>query len=122
MTMRLTDEQRELQALAREFAEAELRPNTAEWDEGRALPDDVFGKLATVESMLSDTRKRPSGELRVTTTVGFGSTWLTPRIARFIEQYPEIDLSIICEDRELDLGMREADMKPLTRRRLGCDR
>ncbi len=70
---------------------------------------DVFGRLATVETILSDTRIRPSGELRVTTTVGFGSTWLTPRITRFIERYPEIDLSIICEDRELDLGMREAD-------------
>ncbi len=71
---------------------------------------DVFGKLATVETILTDTRVRPSGELRVTTTVGFGSTWLTPRITRFIEAYPEIDLSIICEDRELDLGMREADV------------
>ena len=46
----------------------------------------------------------------MTTTVGFGSTWLTPRISRFIETYPDIDLSIICEDRELDLGMREADV------------
>jgi alkylation response protein AidB-like acyl-CoA dehydrogenase len=44
--MRLTDEQRELQALARDFAEAELRPHTAEWDESRTLPDEVFGKLA----------------------------------------------------------------------------
>ena len=44
--MRLTDEQRELQALARDFAEAELRPHTAEWDESRELPHEVFGKLA----------------------------------------------------------------------------
>jgi alkylation response protein AidB-like acyl-CoA dehydrogenase len=42
----MTDEQRELQALAHDFAEAELRPQTAEWDETRALPEDVFGKLA----------------------------------------------------------------------------
>ena len=71
---------------------------------------DVFGQLATVETVLSDTKARPSGALRVTTTVGFGSTWLTPRIARFIEKFPGIELSIICEDRELDLGMREADV------------
>ncbi len=71
---------------------------------------DVFGQLATVETVLSDTKARPSGELRVTTTVGFGSTWLTPRIARFIEKFPGIELSIICEDRELDLGMREAEV------------
>jgi alkylation response protein AidB-like acyl-CoA dehydrogenase len=42
----ITHEQRELQALAHDFAEAELRPHGAEWDEERALPDEVFGKLA----------------------------------------------------------------------------
>ncbi len=42
----LTDEQRELRALARDFAEAELRPRTAEWDERRELDDEVFDKLA----------------------------------------------------------------------------
>lgn len=42
----MTDEQRELQALARDFATAELRPHTAEWDERRELDDDVFDKLA----------------------------------------------------------------------------
>ena len=33
----LTEEQLELQALAREFATAELRPHTADWDERRAI-------------------------------------------------------------------------------------
>ncbi|MDH3272361.1 MAG: acyl-CoA dehydrogenase family protein [Gemmatimonadota bacterium] len=42
----LTDEQKELQALARDFANAELRPKTAEWDERRDLDDEVFEKLA----------------------------------------------------------------------------
>lgn len=41
-----TDERRELQALARDFAEAELRPHTAAWDEGRDLDEEIFGKLA----------------------------------------------------------------------------
>ncbi|MBT8487820.1 MAG: acyl-CoA dehydrogenase family protein, partial [Gemmatimonadetes bacterium] len=42
----MTEEQREVQALARDFAVAELRPKTAEWDERRELDDDVFDKLA----------------------------------------------------------------------------
>ena len=71
---------------------------------------DVFSKLSTVQATLSDSRARPVGELRVTTTVGFGSTWLTPRIGEFLENYPEIEVSLICDDRELDLGMREADV------------
>jgi hypothetical protein len=42
----LTSEQREIQALARDFATAELRPRTAAWDERRDLDDEVFVKLA----------------------------------------------------------------------------
>jgi len=41
-----TAEQLELQALAHDFAEAELRPHAAEWDQRCALDDDVFVKLA----------------------------------------------------------------------------
>lgn len=41
-----TAEQSELQALARDFAEAELRPRTAEWDERGALEEEIFTKLA----------------------------------------------------------------------------
>ncbi|MDP6707570.1 MAG: LysR family transcriptional regulator [Alphaproteobacteria bacterium] len=71
---------------------------------------EIFGKLSTVQAILSDSRAQPVGELRVTTTVGFGSTWLTPRIGEFMEAYPDIAVSLICDDRELDLGMREADV------------
>ena len=41
-----TAEQLELKALAHEFAESELRPHTAAWDERRSLDDAVFEKLA----------------------------------------------------------------------------
>jgi len=44
--MTLSEEQLELQALARDFAKAELRTRSSEWDEVRALDEDVFGKLA----------------------------------------------------------------------------
>ena len=42
----LTVEQRELRDLAREFAEAELRSRSAEWDAARDVDDEIFGKLA----------------------------------------------------------------------------
>src|SRR5215208_2309610 len=40
----LTDEQRELRALAREFAEKEIRPKAAEYDEKSQHPADVIAK------------------------------------------------------------------------------
>ena len=40
----LTDEQKELRALAREFAEKEIRPKSAEYDEHQTHPADVIAK------------------------------------------------------------------------------
>ena len=47
----LTTEQLEIQALAREFAEGEIRPHTARWDETRELDDGIFAKLAELGFM-----------------------------------------------------------------------
>src|SRR5690606_22447402 len=43
-------------------------------------------------------------------TVAFGSTWLTPRAREFLTLYPDIQLSILLDDGEVDLSMREADV------------
>src|ERR671936_2398651 len=40
----LTDEQRSLRELAREFADAEIRPKAAEYDEHSTHPEDVIAK------------------------------------------------------------------------------
>ncbi len=71
---------------------------------------EVFLKLDAVRTRLTDAKQRPSGKLRVTTTVGLGSTWLTARVNEFIELFPEIQLELILADQELDLAMREADV------------
>ena len=71
---------------------------------------DVFEKLSQVESRLTDNKDRPGGPLTITTTVAFGSLWLTPRLRQFLEMYPDIDVSLLLNDSELDLGMREADV------------
>ncbi len=71
---------------------------------------DMVMKLEAARSRLSDTRERPRGELRVTTTVGIGTNWLTPRIGEFIELYPDIKVTLLLSDDELDLSMREADV------------
>lgn len=70
---------------------------------------DVFAKLTMVEARLSDSHERPQGPLKIATTVGLGSLWLTPRIREFIELYPDIEVTLITTDQELDVSMREAD-------------
>ena len=71
---------------------------------------EVFAKLAMAEAQLSESKDRPKGQLKVTTTVALGSTWLTPRMGEFLEVYPDVAVDLLLDDRELDLSMREADV------------
>lgn len=71
---------------------------------------EVFAKLSMTEAMLTESKEHPKGPLKVTTTVAFGTTWLTPRIREFMTIYPDIQLTLLIDDSELDLAMREADI------------
>lgn len=71
---------------------------------------DMYGKVVRAEGILKEDKDKPRGDLRVTTTMGIGSTWLTPRMKEFTDIYPDINVELILDDRNLDLGMREADV------------
>ena len=71
---------------------------------------EVFAKLAMTEALLTESRERAAGRLKVTTTTGFGSTWLAPRLNRFMALHPEVTVTLLLDDAELDLAMREADV------------
>jgi alkylation response protein AidB-like acyl-CoA dehydrogenase len=51
MRFDLTDDQREIQALARDFAQAEIEPNAARWDREHEFPRELYGKLAELGLM-----------------------------------------------------------------------
>ena len=72
--------------------------------------NDVQLKLDTAQARLTESHDKPSGMLRVTTTVGLGSTWLTERVQEFLDHYPTVNLHLILDDGELDLNMRKADV------------
>jgi DNA-binding transcriptional LysR family regulator len=71
---------------------------------------DVFMQLQAARAKLTDSRERPSGELKITTTPGVGIHWLIPRLGEFTNLYPDIRVSLMVTDEELDLSMREADV------------
>ncbi len=71
---------------------------------------EVFARVAMTESMLAEGKDRPKGPLSVTATIGFSTVWLAPRIVKFCDLYPEISVTLTADDRDLDLGMREADI------------
>jgi DNA-binding transcriptional LysR family regulator len=70
----------------------------------------IAGKLDAAEARLRDSKDEAFGDLRVTTTLGFGTLWLAPRLTRLYERYPHLKIDLILEERVLDLPMREADV------------
>ncbi len=70
----------------------------------------VAAKMRDAEAQLSESKDKPAGHLRINTTIGFGAGWLTPHLAEFCKRYPEINLTLLVQDSEVDLAMREADV------------
>jgi DNA-binding transcriptional LysR family regulator len=71
---------------------------------------EVLAKLNMAEARIIESRERPKGPLKITTTIAFGSIWLAPRLKEFLEDNPDIEVSLVLTDNELDLSMREADV------------
>lgn len=67
-------------------------------------------RLDTAEARIRDSRDEAFGELRVTTTTGFGTLWLAPRLPALYAKYPDLKIDLMLEERVLDLPMREADV------------
>jgi DNA-binding transcriptional LysR family regulator len=71
---------------------------------------EIAAGIAAAESKLAETKETPAGHLRINTTVGFGTVWLTAHLKEFMDLYPDITVSLLALDTELDLSMREADI------------
>lgn len=69
----------------------------------------IFGQLSMIEGQLLDSKQLPEGPLRITTTEFIASTLIAPHLSKLREDHPEIQLTLLLDDRILNLGMREAD-------------
>jgi len=67
-------------------------------------------RLDAAEARIRDSKEEVFGQLRVTTTIGFGSLWLAPRLPHLYEKYPDLKIDLILGEQLLDLPMREADI------------
>jgi len=67
-------------------------------------------RLDAAAARIRDSEEEVFGELRVTTTTGFGLLWLAPRLPHLYRKYPELKIDLMLEEKVLDLPMREADV------------
>ena len=82
-------------------------------EQGELLFDATRTMTRTLESAaarIRDAEDEVYGELRVTTTTGFGTLFLAPRLPALYAQYPDLKIDLMLEERVLDLPMREADV------------
>jgi DNA-binding transcriptional LysR family regulator len=70
----------------------------------------MLKRLDAATARIRDSEEEVFGELRVTTTTGFGTLWLAPRLTKLYEKYPDLKIDLMLEERVLDLPMRESDI------------
>jgi len=82
-------------------------------EQGELLFDATVAMVKRIDAAtarIRDSEEEVFGELRVTTTTGFGSLWLAPRLSKLYAKYPDLNIDLMLEERVLDLPMREADV------------
>ncbi|MFZ7089796.1 LysR family transcriptional regulator [Primorskyibacter sp. 2E233] len=82
-------------------------------EQGELLFDATQSMLKRIDAAtarIRDSEEEVFGELRVTTTYGFGALWLAPRLTKLYEKFPDLNIDLMLEERVLDLPMREADV------------
>jgi len=66
-------------------------------------------RLEAASARIRDSEEEVFGDLRVTTTTGFGTLWLAPRLPKLYEQYPDL---------KIDLMLKEPSQADLIRKKL----
>jgi DNA-binding transcriptional LysR family regulator len=64
---------------------------------------EILRLIADADSQAQDLHATPSGQLRVTAPVTFGTEALIPALAEYLAQYPEIRIDLVLSDRVTDL-------------------
>lgn len=83
---------------------------THEGEQLRAATHDMQDRLERAAEAIDASRDRPTGEIRLTTTVSFGSTWLARQLGDFLDKFPDINVQLMLADHDVDLAKREADV------------
>jgi len=71
---------------------------------------EVFSELALIQAQITENVKISAGSLKIAATVGFGTSWMAPRLHKFLTQYPEIRVTLRLSDDPVNLTVHESDV------------
>lgn len=70
----------------------------------------ILAEFEDAEREVGRSREKPRGKLLVHTGVGFATNRLVPAMPRFVTRYPEVQVELIVEDRDLDVVRNGIDI------------
>lgn len=71
---------------------------------------DILAQLDELRHSVGQNATRPRGLLRVNTGTAFGHYQLMPKLAQFLDVYPDINVAVELTDRRIDLIAEQADV------------
>lgn len=70
---------------------------------------DMVNKLQATEVSLTEASVKPKGPFKLSVPSTFGTIWLAQQMKEYTDLYSDIQVTLVCDDREPDLSRREAD-------------
>lgn len=71
---------------------------------------EVFSDLALTQARITENLSITEGAMKVAATVGFGVSWVAPRLHKFLALYPDIHLTLRVSDDPVNLTVHESDV------------
>ena len=79
--------------------------------EGQQLYATVKQSLSLIDETINEiTKSTNQNTISITTTSGFAGLWLMPRLAKFNELYPQINVRLVLVDDLVDLSVEKIDI------------
>ncbi|ALK06921.1 LysR family transcriptional regulator [Candidatus Liberibacter asiaticus] len=73
------------------------------------VTSEVYHKLETTQIELQESSVKPSGKLRIATTIDLGQNLLQGNLKEFLLLYPDIQIQLILDNKDIDISMDYAD-------------
>lgn len=70
----------------------------------------LLEEMERAHEQAQETMRRPSGTLRMTTSVAFAQACVVPYLAEFTQSYPDLSLELLPSDANLDLAANAIDL------------
>jgi len=71
---------------------------------------EIFSDLATVQARITEQTPIAQTTLSITASIGFGTSWFTPRLSKFLKANPDLRLTLRLSDDPVDLMAHESDV------------